>query len=488
MEEDDGAPFFLPSGEAGVALKKEAATIMAEVSASHGPPAPTVHYQTATFLHPHHTAPLGICTNGQFALGLCCRATTTSGTGQSATNPLSMARVMWMREEQEIYYLACKRHAAAQPDQVDLERTRLSLIRTIDPVLRKPIDSLLKEWEKVPRVESQAVTKMTVQERTKPAQKFECTAIVMEQWAAPPKWAKEEGPWHLVVREIPRKAPRRAAHLSGWKDVTGTPWDVAVDCVPVVVFNATHVVAIYQHSDPAAGGVVLDCSTLICNEHTKKWSLASAWVIRAPTVKETGNYVVRLSPQGVLAWAVRRTIWVTTLDTPMVARVFEFEPHVVLMSIALCDETRTLTVGTSRGEVLSFNWETAADDSLDILLTPCEEPVLAVHRDAAAQGRNMAMTISSVVGRLMPGATHFKALEMERPTAMAAAGERVMVMNKYGKVEVYHPGRTDMMMRGLLNIDKEPPLVPQLIWDGVWCNAQGQMAAQMHDGTVHYWE
>jgi hypothetical protein len=145
-----------------------------------------------------------------------------------------------------------------------------------------------------------------------------------------------------------------------------------------------------------------------------------------------------------------------------------------------------LTVGTSRGEVLAFNWETAEDASLDMILTPLEEPVLAVHRDPAAQGRNLALTISAVQGRLVPGRMYeLKTLEMERPTAMAAAGNRILVSNKYGKVEVY----TETLMRGLLDIPKDLPLVRQTTWDGgVWCNAQGEMAAQMHDGTVHYWK
>lgn len=487
MEDDDGAPFFLADGQEGAAFKKEAASIMAQVAAMHAVPAPKVHHSTSAFLDGKRTLALGISAHGAFAMAL-----RYAPTGQTTT-PIHYARLMWMKDEQIIYETACRRRAAAQPDQVDLERTRLGLIRTIDPVLRKPIDKLLKEWEKIPRAESKAITTMSVMPRSKPARQFECAVTVLE---AVPKEVQEEvlpSVWSLCLVELPRKAPRRETHLPGYKDVEGLSWQVSNECVPVIAFSESHVVAIYDHKRPEIG-LVLDCATLQCTAATKKWTATRRWMCRAPAPPkpespEGINYLVRLSEQGIIAWATGYSVWVTTIESALVAtRVFHFESHVYLTSLALCDETRILTVGTSRGEVLSFNWETAADDSLDIMLTPHEEPVLAVFREAAAQGRNMALTISGVLGRLNPGSREFKALEMERPTAMAAAGDRVLVSNKYGKVEVYYPGRTDVPMRGLLDIPKEPPTILQIVWDGVWCNAQGEMAAQLYDGTVHFWE
>lgn len=486
MEEDEGAPFFLADGQDGLAFKKDAANLMAQVASMHAVPAPTQHHKTAGFVDSKRTMALGISANGAFALALryAVRAATTT--------PVDYARVMWMKDEQSVYYAACKRRAKEQPDQVDLERTRLQLIRTIDPVLRTPIDALLKEWQSIPRTESKAVSTMSVMPRSKPARQFECDVAVLVPYELPPSGpAGAEVPslWALQLVEVPRKAPRREGQLPGYRDVEGMDWQVLPECVPLVAFSGSHVAALYEHTRD--GTLVLDYATLHCDAPTKKWSMKRCWVScvpKPPAEEHASEYLIRVSEAGVVAWANGRSVWVTTVHTPLVARVFHFEPHVRLTSLAICDETRILTVGTSRGEVLSFNWETAADDSLDIMLTPMEEPVLAVYRDAATQGRSMALTISGVLGRLTPGSREFTALEMERPTAMAAAGDRVFVTNKYGKVEVYHPGRLGTPMRGLLDVEKEPKPVFQIVWDGAWCNAQGQLAAQLQDGTVHYWE
>lgn len=482
MEPEKGAPFFRPPmGSA----KVDPNAVMARATANAIPPTEK-HHQTASFSgHKKHMMVLGIDSRGRFAAVLYYTAPHTD----KSTTPIEYASLMWLKTEQVQYELACRLRVAAQPDQLDLERVRLGLIRTIDPVLRQPIDKLLKEWEKILRTESKAITTMHVMPRTKPASQFECTTATID--AVTPV-GDADSPWSFWLVELPRKAPRREP--PGYKQVTGLQWSVTDECVPMVAFTENHVVALYDHRDGA--GIVVDCSTLHCHPDTKKWTATRLWMYRIPLPPKEGssgiNYLLRVSEDGTVAWATGYTIWVLDKEPTATTfvRVFQFQTHVCLTSMALCNATRMLTVGTSRGEILAFNWETADDASLDIMLTPLEEPVLAVHRDAATQGRNMALTISAVSGRLVPGREHeFKTLEMERPNAMAAAGERILVSNKYGKVEVYYPARTDMAMRGLLDVPKNIPLVPQTTWDGgVWCNAEGEMAAQMHNGIVHYWK
>lgn len=483
MDSENGAPFFRPSPGSG---KLDPNAVMSHaavtVTAAGAIPAPEQHHQTAAFAQPRRMIVLGIDRSGRFAAVLCCAATTTAATG-----PLDYAYLMWLKTEQHLYKRACQLRVAAQPDQLDVERVRLGLIRTIDPVLRQPIDELLKEWEKIPRTESKAVTTVPVTPRSKPASRFECLSVSLQP-VSTPSAVDVVSPWSFWLVEVPRKAPRRETQLPGYKQVTGLQWPVTDECVPVIAFTETHVVALYDHRDGA--GLVVDCATLHRDPGTKKWSAARVWMYRIPPPPKEGgiNYLLRVSEDGTVAWATGYTVWVfgPPFHHQGTVLVFQFEPHVCLTSMALCNTTRMLTVGTSRGEVLAFNWETTENASLDMILTPFEEPVLAVHRDPAAQGRNLALTISAVQGRLVPGRMHeFKTLEMERPTAMAAAGNCILFSNKYGKVEVY----TGTLMRGLLDIPKDLPLVRQTTWDGgVWCNAQGEMAAQMHDGTVHWWK
>jgi hypothetical protein len=97
-------------------------------------------------------------------------------------------------------------------------------------------------------------------------------------------------------------------------------------------------------------------------------------------------------------------------------------------------------------------------------------------------------TWMSVVGRLAPGACELKALPMERPLAIAARGPLVFVLTKYGKLDVYRPGRADTPLRGLLKVEKQPPMVTQYVYDGLATVGEKGLAALMPSGQVHYFE
>ena len=267
------------------------------------------------------------------------------------------------------------------------------------------------------------------------------------------------------------------------------PWLISPHSLPAIAYNETHVVALYQGVDSTE--LVLDCGTLSQHAHNKKWSLKREWIRPHPPITRYGMCTIRLSLAGTLVWAMGTTIWLMpNIDQPSApVRVFQLglaeDTKTLITALWLDDATETLTFATSHGECQSVNWRTVNEESFDVLYTPLEEPIFDVQRDGTPGGGYRALTINSVCGRLAPGVGKYTALQMERPVAFAHAGDRLYVLPKYGKLDVFCPGRTEAPLRGLLKIERQPPLVYQTSWTGLWASNE-EVAALMADGTVHW--
>jgi hypothetical protein len=377
---------------------------------------------------------------------------------------------------------------------------QLKLIAAVDITLKEPMQRLMAPLENALAKMAAATTTETrtedfatipIVKRTHPAGAVECsTELLLESSPPPPSSeasssSSSSSEWTIHICPVPKKAARREA--PGWKPLVGAVFPVTPGTVPVVCFNDTHFMALYSQAG-ATEHVTLECGTITYNASNGRYTYARVWVRLLDVPKGVNDFsaTMRLSPAGTLTLAMCNLIHVIAIDDPKRTLVLRMKTHVVVTAVFFCDESSGLTWGTQCGESFYCNATTLED--MQTILTPLEEPVLSVQRDAANGGRWIVMTWMSVVGRLSPGAPAFKALPMERPLAVAARGPLMFVLTKYGKLDVYRPGQANSPLRGLLKVKPIPPMVTQYAYSGLCTIGERGLAALMPSGQVHYFE
>lgn len=489
--------------------RPDVARLMAEVTASQADPvvpAPDVHYESAGLVHDYEYVLLGVCS--EFALAL-----------RGPPKVTKELKELWVAQERTAFHESWKALIEAYKgiwtrDTLMVELERLKLIAAIDVTLKEPCEMLVawmqkrinKTKAKSEADEDEARKKfdmIPVAKRSKPAGQFAYNTedlIVLPAEDAEDVLPRADVSLHVCL--VPKKAPRKADQPGGWKPLARPmPWNVVQGTLPVVGFNATHLVAVYAPSS-AGDTLTMECGRLEWVPATGKHRYVREWRygLKPPVARGAFAVNVRVSPDGTIAVALRNWVYVAhTTQALGKALVMKLLDHVLVTSTWICDESRAITWATQRGECFQWNWsaETFASepssanarDVMETMLTPLEEPVLAVRKDAASGGRWVAQTFMSVVGRLTPGVPAFKALPMERPVAVAWRGPMLYVLTKYGKLEVYRPSQKDSPLRGLLKVKQPVPLVYQHSYDGLWAyEKENALAALLPNGTVHYFE
>lgn len=489
---------------------------MREATAAHADPIvplPSVHHQSAGLVRPQECIVIGV--GADFALAL-----------RAPTGTMMNLKKVAGKMERDAFTFSVQQQVRAYKgqwtrDKLQVEMKRVELIGMLDVLLKQEVEQKTLPWmrarlDRLPpnsATPARDFTTIPVMKRSKPAGQF--NFVVEDLLPACGPEGTSDPSIDLLICQVPKKAPRKETSLNAWKPVGkhGAPWNVVPGTLPVIAFNATHVVAVY--ATPGAGSVLtLEVGTLVFNEHQHTYRYERAWRYGLPPPVESGAFGanVRISPGGTIAVALRNVIYVAhATEAPGRTLVLRMLDHVLVTALWLCDVSRSLTWATQRGECFQWQWNIsfakaakdaqascesdqsearASDpDPMEVMLTPLEEPVLAVYRDAASGGRFVAQTFMSVVGRLTPGVPTFKSLPMERPLAFATRGAYLYVLNKYGKLDVYRPGQKDSPLRGLLKVDETPPLVQQYAYDGLYAyEKENALAALMPNGTLHYFE
>lgn len=506
MEDTEGAPFFYNDNDP-LNDRDQIAQVMERLAAEHADPIvpkPPIHHTSPGFVHPIHNICVGV--NGAFAVAM-----------RGPPETMKKIRDLWINQERVGVYLSRLQYFEAYKGQwsrqkLEMELAQLEIIATVDITLKQPMERLMiklrkalvkktkeedeavakamaaEEKASVPKVEEEEerdFTSIPIAKRKQPAGQVECKTEILPE-SAPESLRDSEGEWTLHLCAVPRKAARRSP--PGWKPLTGLTWSVKPGTVPVICSNESHLVALYSTPD-ATDSLLLECGTVKQNSANGKWSYSRIWFRRLSIPSDAAanfSAVARLSSGGTLTLAICNVIYIIAIAEPGRALVMHMKPHVMVTALWFCDQSGGLTWGTHCGE--SFYCNASSLDDMQTLLTPLEEPVLSVQRDAANGGRWMVNTWMSVVGRLAPGAIAFKALPMERPLAIAARGPLVFVLTKYGKLDVYRPGQDDSPLRGLLKVEKRPPMVTQYTYDGLAVVGEKGLAALMPSGQVHYFE
>lgn len=497
--EAEGAPFFLNDDDDNPDNVDGLARAMERLATEHADPIvpkPGVHHTSAGFVHPIRNLCVGVCP--AFAVAM-------SGPPET----MRALREFLVEQERVGVYTSRKLYLEAYKGQwsrekLEVELAQLEIIATVDLTLKQPMERLMvivrqalvkraEKGEEATVSGEQDFKTIPIVKRTQPTGKVDCATesvptdlkISGLTGVEAVESVKTDSTWTLHICPVPRKQPRRSP--PGWKPLTGLQWSVKPGTVPVVCFNETHLVALYSGTTDM-DHVTLECGTLVANPANGKHVYARTWLLRLPVPQGAEDFsaVARLSPAGTLTLALRNIIYVIKHDDPSKALVMRMQPHVMVTALWFCDESGGITWGTHCGE--SFYCNASTLDDMQTILTPLEEPVLAVQRDAANCGRWMVSTWMSVVGRLAPGAHELKALPMERPLAIAARGPLVFVLTKYGKLDVYRPGQADTPLRGLLKVERRPPMVTQYVYDGLAVVGEKGLAALMPSGQVHYFE
>lgn len=489
---EEGAPFFLSDigdqeqDEVTQAMERLAAEFIDPVV-----PKPATQFTSAGFINPIRNICVGVCPS--FAVAM-------SGPPET----LKRLREFWVQQERVGVYLSRQRYFEVYKGQwsrekLEVELAQLEIIATVDITLKEPMERLMiplrqalikrMEQEKEKDTDGKDFTTIPIVKRKNPAGKVECKTVDLPDANDGAAAAAAASEWTLQLCLVPRKAPRRAP--PGWKPLTGLKWSVKPGTVPVICFNETHLVALYSSANDTTH-VTLECGIVSRSEINGKFSFERQWIRQLPVPSSSSSAqadfaaVSRLSPAGTLTVALCNVIYVIPVSDASRALMLSMQPHVMVTALWFCDASGGLTWGTHCGE--SFYCNASTLDDMQTILTPLEEPILAVQRDAANGGRWMVNTWMSVVGRLAPGSLHFKALPMERPLAIAARGPLVFVLTKYGKLDVYRPGQEDTPLRGLLKVEKRPPMVTQYVYDGLATVGEKGLAALMPSGQVHYFE
>lgn len=484
METDEGAPFF-DDENFDITEKDLIAKLMAKVTAEHADPIvpkPHIQYTSAGFQNPIHFICLGV--NSQFALAI-----------RGPPETVQELRKLWVNQERIGFYCswmglfkAYKGHWSR--DKLKVEQRRMEIISAFDMTLKQPAQRVMKkiaaELIKLKADDHEKIddfSTIPIAKRSQPCGEVEFETKVLDE----DETLGVSSDWSLAICLVPKKEARRAP--PGWKSVINVAWNVAPGTVPAVAFNETHVVALYSQKDQDKQ-VTLECGTIVCNSANGKHGYTKVWqrVIPIPDNVAGSSFSAsaRLSPQGTLTLALCNVIYVIPISDPTRALIIRMGPHVMVTATWFCDESNGITWGTQAGETFHCNATNMED--MQTLFTPVEEPVLAVQRDAAIGGRWIVQTWMSVLGRLSPGGSVFKALPMERPLAFASRGPLLYVLTKHGKLDVFRPGQADTPLRGLLKIEKMPPMVTQYTYDGLATIGQNGLAALLPSGQVHYFE
>lgn len=485
MEEDKGsAPFFRDDDDGDSDLV--AKTVMEHLAAEHADPIvpkPPIHHTSQGFANPVYFVCIGV--SPQRALAW-----------RGPADTLKSLRELWVQQERVGVYASRLRYFEAYKgqwsrDKLESELAQLEIIAAVDLTLQQPMKRLivkLKEMLIAAAKETQRTedfTKIPIMKRKNPAGKVECaTEDLPEPAVATPPPSPSLSEWSIHVCPVPRKAARRTP--PGWKPLEGLDLShIRPGTAPVACFNDTHLVLLYSG---ATDQITVECGTITTNQNNGKPIYSRQWIRQLPVPANVADFsaVARLSPAGTLTVALCNMIYVIPTSDPSRVLVMRMQPHVMVTALWFCDASGGLTWGTQCGE--SFYCNANSLDDMQTLLTPLEEPVLSVQRDAANGGRWMVSTWMSVVGRLAPGALSFKALPMERPLAIAARGALLFVLTKYGKLDVYRPGMDDSPLRGLLKVKKGPFMETQYAYDGLVTVGEKGLAALMPSGQVHYFE
>lgn len=497
-------PFFRKRPNAQ--SREAVARMMEEAKAAHAEPivpSPDVHYESAGLAHDYEYVMLGLC--GDFALALRGPPETTKE-----------LKKLWVAQERTAFHESWKALVHAYKgiwtrEAMLVELERLKLIGTLDMTLKEPCEMLIAWMKKrLDRMkdtgdaadslaDKRKFDTIPVAKRSQPAGQFAYSTLDLEPAPAEGEDVIPRAEIQIAACDVPKKAPRKEGALVTWKPLAHPmPWNVAQGTLPVVGFNQSHLVAVYA---PSSGGAALtmECGRLERVPATGKYRYVREWKygVKPPVTRGSFAVHVRVSPGGTIALALRNWVYVThTTMAPGRALQIRLLEHVLVTSTWICDESRAITWSTQRGECFQWNWaadttegaDAQAQDVMETMLTPLEEPVLSVRRDPASGGCWVAQTFMSVVGRLTPGGV-FKALPMERPLAVAWRGPMLFVLTKYGKLEVFRPGQKDSPLRGLLKVKQPIPMVYQHAYDGLWVyEKQNALAALLPNGAVHYFE
>lgn len=492
----EGAPFFFNDDDDDHHGVDEAVKTMERLASEFADPIvpkPPVHHTSAGFVHPIRNVCVGVCP--KFAVAM-------SGPRET----LKRVRELWVQQERVGVYMSRKQYFEAYKGQwsrekLEVELAQLEIIASVDITLKEPMERLMvplrqtltklveKQGDNNPPAAAAAeqdFKTIPIVKRKNPTGKVDCSTEKLAPLKEDQEQEEQQEPeWVLHICPVPVKAARRTP--LGWKPLTGLKWSVKPGTVPVVCFNETHLVALYSRPSDT-DHVTLECGTIVRKESNGNYVYQRQWIASLPCPAGAQDFsaLARLSPGGTLTLALCNIMYVISIADSTRMLVMRMQPHVVVTALWFCDASGGLTWGTHCGE--SFYCNASTLDDMQTILTPLEEPILAVQRDAANGGRWMVNTWMSVVGRLSAGAVEFKALPMERPLAIAARGPLLFVLTKYGKLDVYRPGQEDTPLRGLLRVEKRPPMVTQYAYDGLATVGEKGLAALTPSGQVHYFE
>lgn len=365
--------------------------------------------------------------------------------------------VEWERKAYEIY-LDRQIKGVKTEEEADMLLKIVNIMSKADAELRKVISRA------GPRIT--ALVKGTYEDGQKkrelvePTITFQISTYIAKETLKNPQWT-ETDPSRIRFRLFMCKPPTKNQRKTpGWKDID-IGISTANNMLPIACFNNTHILVVYSPPEETASAALFADLYLI--ESRKK---VDRFIFEFPAKNRNGDRgFVRatLSKFGiaVLTFCNMAVVFDTQkkIEEPRIISTSAgnltyasvFHPQNVIERRSEDDSwTGTLTMGTSRGEVLSMCWKTGTIFFIDYVHT--QEPVLGMQY---SNGKLLLHTINDLwlLPTMYQDILFRTTMSASRPLAIGMIGTLIPILSKYGHVHVY-----SALHRGALRTF-EPPQV-----------------------------